>query len=232
MSEKFIAIVTGASRGIGREVSKLLSKDFHVIISGRTVEALEELDDEIRLSGGSSTIVPMDLNDFNAIKNLSEEIKKRWGKLDVMIANAAYLHDLTPLADLDEKNWHKSINVNLTSIWILIKYMQPLLLKSKAGRAVILTSGAALGERPFWGGYAVSKAALESLTRVWAGEMKETNLRINLFDPGATQTTMRAKAYPGENPKNLKPPIEAAKSIIELCNKNFSSHGFRFKHEN
>ena len=232
MSENQVAIVTGSSQGIGRDVAKLLSKNFHVIITGRRLSALEGLQDEIKLKGGNSTIVQMNLNDFNAIKNLSDEINNRWGRLDVMVANAAFLHSLTPLNNLEEKDWNESLNVNLTSIWVLIKYMQPLLLKSKAGRAVLITSGAAIGERPFWGAYAVSKAGLEALARVWAGEMKGSNLKVNLFDPGATRTSMRAKAYPGENPNKLKTTIEVAKSIIKLCDSNFNSHGMRFKYEN
>ena len=228
MSEK-VALITGASRGIGKEVAKLLAKNkAHVIITGRTIGALEELHDQINDLGGNATIVQMDLNDFIAIEKLSKAILERWGKLDILVANAAYLHDLTPLSHLNIDEWQKSININLSSTWFFIKNFEHLLINSKEGRAVFITSGAAHGERPFWGAYAVSKAAVESLARVWAGEIKETNLKVNLFDPGGTNTKMRAKAYPGENKNKLNNPKDVANKILQLCDENFQKNGLRF----
>ena len=232
MNKQKIALITGTTRGIGREVAIQLAKDkVHVIITGRTIGALEELHDEIEVNNGSSTIVQMDLNDFKSINNLSKSITERWGKLDILVANAAYLHNLTPLSHLEYTEWQKSINVNINSVWMLIKNFEQLLLKSNNGRAVLITSGAALGARPFWGAYAVSKAALEAMGRAWAAEMNETNLKINLFDPGATKTNMRAKAYPGENQKSLKDPKEAAKYIVKICSHKFYQNGERLNYQ-
>ena len=228
-SSKKIALVTGASRGIGKEVSLLLAKNnVHVILLARTIGALEEISDNIIDLGGSSTIVQMDLNNLNSIFQLSKEIGKRWGRLDILIANAGYLHNLTPMSHISEKDWQLSFNINLNSNWFLIKHLENLLLKSNFGRAIFLTSGASLGHRPFWGAYAVSKAALDAMIRAWSSEMKETNLKINLYDPGATRTQMRTRAYPGEDPHSLKSPKEAANYILKFCDEKYKISGERF----
>ena len=227
-STKKIALVTGASRGIGKEVSLLLAKNnVHVILLARTIGALEEISDNIIDLGGSSTIVQMDLNNLNSIFQLSKEIDERWGRLDILIANAGYLHNLTPMSHISEKDWQLSFNINLNSNWFLIKHLENLLLKSNFGRAVFLTSGASLGHRPFWGAYAVSKAALDAMIRAWSSEMKETNLKINLYDPGATRTQMRTRAYPGEDPHSLKSPREAANDILKFCDEQYKISGER-----
>ena len=227
-STKKIALVTGASRGIGKEVSLLLAKNnVHVILLARTIGALEEISDNIIDLGGSSTIVQMDLNNLNSIFKLSKEIDERWGRLDILIANAGYLHNLTPMSHISEKDWQLSFNINLNSNWFLIKHLENLLLKSNFGRAVFLTSGASLGHRPFWGAYAVSKAALDAMIRAWSSEMKETNLKINLYDPGATRTQMRTRAYPGEDPHSLKSPREAANYILKFCDEQYKISGER-----
>ena len=225
-----IALITGATRGIGREIAILLAKNkIHVIILGRTLSALDDLSDKINEFGGSSTCIQFDLNDLSEISKISQEVKQRWGKLDLLISNAAYLHNLTPLSHLSEKDWQISLNTNLSSNWLLIKHFENLLLESKFGRAVFLTSGASQGHRPFWGAYAITKAGLDSMVRAWSSEMKETNLSINLYDPGATKTQMRARAYPGEDPKFLKDPDEIAKDILKICNKNFVKNGERLE---
>ena len=230
---KKIALVTGASRGIGKEISLLLAKNnIHVILLARTIGALEELNDNIINFGGSATIVQMDLNNLNSISHLSKEIGDRWGRLDILIANAGYLHNLTPMSHISEKDWQLSFNINLNSNWFLIKHLENLLLKSYFGRAIFLTSGASLGHRPFWGAYAISKAALDSMVRAWSSEMKETNLKINLYDPGATRTQMRARAYPGEDPHSLKSPKEAALHILKLCDEKNNISGERFEYKN
>ena len=230
---KKIALVTGASRGIGKEISLLLAKNnIHVILLARTIGALEVLNDNIIDFGGSATIVQMDLNNLNSIFQLSKEIGERWGKLDILIANAGYLHNLTPMSHISEKDWQLSFNINLNSNWFLIKHLENLLLKSNFGRAIFLTSGASLGHRPFWGAYAISKAALDSMVRAWSSEMKETNLKINLYDPGATRTQMRARAYPGEDPHSLKSPKEAALHILKLCDEKNNISGERFEYKN
>jgi len=225
-----IALITGATRGIGKEIAMLLAKNkIHVIILGRTLSALDELSDKINAFGGSSTCIQFDLNDLSEISKISHEVKQRWGKLDILISNAAYLHNLTPLSHLSEKDWQISLNTNLSSNWLLIKYFENLLLESEYGRAIFLTSGASQGYRPFWGAYAITKAGLDSMVRAWSSEMEETNLSINLYDPGATKTQMRARAYPGEDPKILKDPDEIAKDILKICNKNFVKNGERLE---
>ena len=225
-----IALITGATRGIGKAISILLAKNnIHVIILGRTLSALDDLSDKINDFGGSSTCIQFDLNDLSEISKISQEVKQRWGKLDILISNAAYLHNLTPLSHLSEKDWQISLNTNLSSNWLLIKHFENLLLESDYGRAIFLTSGASQGYRPFWGAYAITKAGLDSMVRAWSSEMEETNLSINLYDPGATKTQMRARAYPGEDPKILKDPDEIAKDILKICNKNFIKNGERLE---
>ena len=225
-----IALITGATRGIGKEIAILLAKNkIHVIILGRTLSALDDLSDKINDFGGSSTCIQFDLNDLSEISKISQEVKQRWGKLDILISNAAYLHNLTPLSHLSEKDWQISLNTNLSSNWLLIKHFENLLLESEYGRAIFLTSGASQGYRPFWGAYAITKAGLDSMVRAWSSEMEETNLSINLYDPGATKTQMRARAYPGEDPKILKDPDEIAKDILKICNKNFIKNGERLE---
>ena len=225
-----IALITGATRGIGKAISILLAKNnIHVIILGRTLSALDDLSDKINDFGGSSTCIQFDLNDLSEISKISQEVKQRWGKLDILISNAAYLHNLTPLSHLSEKDWQISLNTNLSSNWLLIKHFENLLLESEYGRAIFLTSGASQGYRPFWGAYAITKAGLDSMVRAWSSEMEETNLSINLYDPGATKTQMRARAYPGEDPKILKDPDEIAKDILKICDKNFIKNGERLE---
>ena len=225
-----IALITGATRGIGREIAILLAKNkIHVILLGRTLSALDDLSDKINDFGGSSSCIQFDLKDLSEISKISLEIKKRWGKLDILISNAAYLHNLTPLSHLSEKDWQISLNINLSSNWLLIKHFENLLLQSEFGKAIFLTSGASQGHRPFWGAYAITKAGLDSMVRAWSSEMKETNLSINLYDPGATKTQMRARAYPGEDPKILKGPDEVAKDILKVCNKDFVKNGERLE---
>ena len=225
-----IALITGATRGIGKEIAILPAKNkIHVIILGRTLSALDDLSDKINDIGGSSTCIQFDLNDLSEISKISQEVKQRWGKLDILISNAAYLHNLTPLSHLSEKDWQISLNTNLSSNWLLIKHFENLLLESEYGRAIFLTSGASQGYRPFWGAYAITKAGLDSMIRAWSSEMEETNLSVNLYDPGATKTQMRARAYPGEDPKILKDPDRIAKDILKICNKQFIKNGERLE---
>ena len=228
-----IALITGATRGIGKEISLALAKkNIHVILLGRTIGALEEISDKIHLDGGKATCVQFDLSDLNKICDLSQEVKERWGKLDILISNAAYLHNLTPLSHLSEKDWQTSININLSANWLLIKYFEKLLLESKNGKAIFITSGASEGFRPFWGAYAISKAGLDSMVRAWSSEMKETKLNINLYDPGATKTQMRARAYPGEDPDTLKHPSKIGEELLKICDEGFNKNGERLRYAN
>jgi len=212
-----VALVTGASRGIGRAAAKALATaGAHVILVARTVGGLEEADDEIQRAGGTATLVPLDLRDFPAIDRLGASIHERWGKLDAFLGNAGTLGALTPLSHLEPKVFQELIDVNVTANWRLIRSLDPLLRASNAGRALFLTSGAARHHTPFWGGYAMSKAALESLVLTYAAECAGTNVRANLLSPGPLRTRMRAKAMPGEDPDSLRPPEAVAAMIVDL----------------
>ena len=213
-----IALVTGASRGIGYATAIALAKaGAHVVALARTVGALEELDDEINKAGSTATLVPLDLKDLDGIARLGAALNERFGKLDVMVANAAILGPLSPLAHVQPKAWEELVSVNITANWQLIRCMEPLLQKSDAGRAVLITSRAGTSGTAYWGPYAASKAALDMMGRTWAAENAITKLKINLFDPGAIRTRMRATAFPGEDPNTLKTPDVVAEQIVALC---------------
>lgn len=227
-----IALVTGASRGIGREAAKALAKaGAHVIAVARTVRGLEELDDEIKTLGGTATLVPLDLKDFAALDRLGASVFERWGRLDAFLGNAGVLGALTPLAHLDPKIFQEAMDVNVTANWRMIRSFDPLLRRSAAGRAVFVTSTAARKHTPFWGAYAVTKAALESLAFTYAAECETTSIRVNLFNPGPLRTAMRAKAMPGEDPAALAPPSAVAPALVDLlspsCTKNGELVNFR-----
>ena len=213
-----VAVVTGASRGIGYFTAKhLAAAGAHVIAVARTVGGLEDLDDEIKAAGGQATLVPLDLTDMTGIDRLGGAIHERWGKLDVMVANAAILGVISPIGHVEAKVFEKVMAINVTATWRLIRSLDPLLRLSDAGRAILLSSSAAHSARAFWAPYAASKAAVEALARSWADETKNSPLRVNLADPGATRTAMRAQAVPGENPETLPHPSEIAAKIVALA---------------
>jgi len=214
-----IALVTGASRGIGRAVARRYAQEgADLILTARTVGALEELDDEIRaISGKTSLLVPMDLRNHDTIDQLGAGLYERYGRLDVLVGNAGVLGQMSPLTHIDPPAWQEVIDVNLTANWRLIRSLDPLLRQSEAGRAIFVTSG--LGRMPiaYWGPYATSKAGLEMLVRTYAAEVSKTKLRVNLIDPGIVRTSMRAKAFPGENPMSLKPPEAITDRFVDLA---------------
>jgi len=221
-----VALVTGASRGIGWQVALGLAKEgAHVIAVARTSGALEELDDEIKKLGGEATLVPLDLRDFEAYGRLAKSIDERWGKLDILVANAGALGVVTPLNQLEPKSWLEAIDVNLNASWMLIRTLDPLLQRSDAGRAIFVTSGA--GDRPiaYWGAYCVSKAALNMLGEIYAAENDKTNLRVNLINPGPMRTAMRAKAFPGEDPETLPHAREIVPLFLELADPACTRNG-------
>jgi NAD(P)-dependent dehydrogenase (short-subunit alcohol dehydrogenase family) len=220
-----VALITGASRGIGRAAALAISRaGAHVILVARTVGGLEEVDDEIKQQGGEATLVPLDLKDFDGLDRMGAAIFERWGKLDVLLGNAGTLGIMTPIAHLQPKTWDELIAVNVSANYRLLRSADPLLQRSDAGRALFISSGVARNPRPFWGGYAASKAALESLVLTYAAECASTNVKANLFNPGATRTKMRAQAMPGEDPMSLPSPEDIAPQIVELllpsCVKN------------
>jgi NAD(P)-dependent dehydrogenase (short-subunit alcohol dehydrogenase family) len=213
-----IALVTGASRGIGAATALALAEaGAHVVAVARTVGGLEELDDAIRQVGGSATLVPLDLRDYEGIARLSTALNERYHRLDVFVGNAAVLGALSPLGHVEPKVWDEMMAVNVTANWQFIRCLDPLLRLSDAGRVVFVTSGASWNARAYWGPYSVTKAALDALARTYAAETASSRVRVNLFNPGPTRTRMRAGAMPGEDPSSLPPPEEAAAKIVGLC---------------
>lgn len=227
-----IALVTGASRGIGRAVAlRYAQEGAHVVLVARTIAALEEVDDEIQAMGGSATLVPMNLRQFDQIDQMGQALYDRFGKIDIVVGNAGVLGDMTPMSHLKIKMWNEVMDVNVTANWRLIRSMEPLLKQSDAGRAIFLSSATTKGPRAFWAAYAVSKAALENMVQTWAQELLKTNIKVNLLDPGATRTRMRAQAYPGEDPASLKAPEDLTDLFVELASDACEKHGevVRFK---
>src|SRR5690606_38573569 len=230
-----IAVVTGASRGIGYFIAKhMAAAGAHVIAVARTVGGLEELDDEIkaeraRTGKGDATLVPLDLADMEGIDRIGAAIHDRWGKLDILVANAGVLGTISPLGHVEAKVFEKVMAINVTATWRLIRSVDPLLRLSDAGRAIIVSSAAAHSARAYWGPYAASKAAVEAMARSWADEARNTPLRINSVNPGATRTAMRALAMPGENPDTLPHPSEIARRIAPLASPSLTETGLIFE---
>ncbi|GAB4356650.1 MAG: SDR family NAD(P)-dependent oxidoreductase [Kiloniellaceae bacterium] len=221
-----IAVITGASRGIGAAVAeRFAAEGAQLILIARTVGALEELDDRIRAQGGKQPVlVPHDLRDFDGLDRLGASLHERYGKLDILVGNAGILGPLTPVGHIPPDVWQEVMDVNVTANYRLIRSLDPLLRLSDAGRAVFVTSGASSGGKAYWGPYAVSKAALEALVRTWAAEITKTSVKANLLSPGPIRTTMRAAAFPGEDPETLRTPEQIAGLFVELaspaCTKN------------
>lgn len=224
-----LALVTGASSGLGRAVALELAKQgTHVIALGRKKRGLESLDDEIREAGGAATLVPLDLRKPEGIDELGGVIFERWKKLDILVAAAGILGPLSPLAHVTPKQWQAVIEINLTANFRLIRSMDVLLRASPAGRAVFISSGVTRRRRAYWGPYATSKAALEMLAESYALETKKTNLCVNTVNPGAMRTKMRAEAFPGEDPKTLPHPDAIAPQILKLLSADFKQTGQHF----
>ena len=221
-----LALITGASRGIGYAVAKRFAAEgAHVIAVARTRGGLEELDDEICQAGGEATLVELDFNKPEQIDGLAGPILERWGKLDILVGNAAMLGRLTPVAQFPPDMWQQVFNVNLHANWRLIRALDPLLRASPAGRAMFVTSGVARRVVPYWGAYAVTKAALEQMVLTWAAEVEKTNLRVNILNPGPTRTAIRATAFPGEDPATLPHPDSLAETFVRLAEASCTLHG-------
>ena len=221
-----IALVTGASRGIGYATSVALAKaGAHVVAVARTQGGLEELDDEIRKDGGSATLVPLSLTDYEGIARLGLALHERHGKLDILVGNAGTAGPSSPLGHIELKPWNDVMAINVTANFQLIRCMDPLLRQSDAGRAVFVTSGVAHKASAYLGPYAASKAALDALVRSWAKETANTALRVNLFSPGPIRTRMRAQVFPGEDPMTLDTPDMAAEFIVPMCSPEWTETG-------
>ena len=221
-----VTLVTGASRGIGYQTAIALAKaGSHIIATARTQGGLEDLDDTIRKSGGECTIVPMDLKQADGIDQLGATIHERWGRLDGLLANAGVLGEMAPLPHITPKKWDETFAVNVTANFRLIRSLDSLLRASPAGRAVFVSSHSAVSRKAYWGLYAASKSALDAMVQSYAQETEQTNLRVNLINPGPIRTQMRAKAMPGEDPDTLAYPADIAPHIIPLLSPDWGTHG-------
>ena len=222
-----IALITGASRGIGRAVAERFAQEgAHVLLIARTGEALEAVDDAIRSLGGTATLIPLNLAHGPKIDALGPTLYERFGRLDILVGNAAILGRLSPLTHIPSQHWEQVLRVNVTANWRLIRTLDPLLRRSDAGRVIFVTSsGVANSGRAYWAPYSVSKAALEALAKTYANEMQDSPIKVNLIDPGATATSMRAEAYPGEDQSTLKTPEEVAESFVALAMPDWTETG-------
>jgi NAD(P)-dependent dehydrogenase (short-subunit alcohol dehydrogenase family) len=213
-----IALITGASRGIGAAVAEGFAREgAHLVLAARTPGGLEEVDDKIRAAGGSATLVPLDLCDFIKIDELAAALYERYGRLDILVGNAAEFGIFSPLGHIDPNLWGEVIDLNLTANWRLIRAMDPLLRAAEHGRAIFVTSGIARAPRAYWGPYAVSKAGLEALVKTYAAEIEKTKVRANLLGPGVVRTRLRARVFPGEDPMSLPPPETVVEAFIQLA---------------
>jgi NAD(P)-dependent dehydrogenase (short-subunit alcohol dehydrogenase family) len=225
MFEGQIALVTGASRGIGAATAYALAdKGAHVILTARTAKDLEAVEDKIFAAGGSATIAPLDLTDGDNIGRLAVAVKERWGKLDILILNAAMLGTLTPVPQIDGNDFNRILTLNLLAQQAMIAAFDGLIRASERARLVAITSSVGATPRAFWGGYGASKAALETLVSSYAQEMRNiSTLKVAIVDPGKTRTAMRAKAYPGEDPATVKEPAVVADAIVKLLGEEFET---------
>ena len=227
-----IALVTGASRGIGAAVAKRFAAEgAHLVLVARTQGGLEEVDDAIRETAGikadedGATLVPLDLTDYTEIDRMGAALYERFGKLDILVGNAAILGELSPVGHIEPEDWDAVMATNLTANWRLIRSLDPLLQASEAGRAIFVSSGVARAVFPYWGGYAVSKAALEMLVKIYAAENEQTNVNANILDPATVRTGMRAKAMPGEDPMTLPEPAAITEDFVKLAEASCTMNG-------
>lgn len=221
-----IALITGASRGIGAAIAKRYAAEgARLVLVARTVGGLEEVDDAVKAAGGSATLVPMDLADGAAIDQLGGALHEKFGRLDILVGNAATLGIMSPVAHIEPKTWESAVTLNLNANYRLIRSLDPLLRQSEAGRAIFVTSGAAQSANPFWGVYAATKAALESMVRIYAAECAQTNIRANLVNPGGQRTEMRATAFPGEDPMTLPDPDDMTDVYVDLAEASYERTG-------
>lgn len=222
-----IALITGASRGLGAALARRFAAEgAHLILVARTQGGLEELDDEIRAAGGTPpTLLPLDLRQFDKIDQVGAAIHQRFGRLDVLVGNAAVLGTLSPVGHVEPKVWDEVIATNLTANWRLIRSLDPLLRKSQSGRAIFVTCSAARNFAPYWSAYAASKAGLEAMVRIYAEELGITDAKANLVDPGVLATKLRAKGFPGEDRSRLRRPEDATEPFVALAEAGSRANG-------
>ena len=222
-----VALVTGASKGIGAAVAKAYAKaGAHVILLARNTRKLESVDDEIRAFGGQATLIPLDLMKLDEVDKLGPSIYERFGRLDIFVGNAGLLGTLGPLVQISNREFQHVMETNLTANFRLIKSLNPLLLGAEAGRVIFVSTGAGVVDgRAYWGTYSISKAALETMARVYAAETAKSNLRVNIVDPGGVRTDMRAAAKPGEDPMTLPSPEDIVGTFLDLASPECQKHG-------
>jgi NAD(P)-dependent dehydrogenase (short-subunit alcohol dehydrogenase family) len=220
-----VALITGASRGIGAATAEALgAAGAHVILTARTADALEQVEERIHAAGGSATIAPLDLTESDSIARLAAAIAERWDALDVLVLNAATLGSLTPVAAIDGKEFNRVVTLNVLANQALIAGFDPMLRRSAAGRLLAVTSSVGAHPRAYWGAYGASKAALDTLVLSYAEEVRNVSpVRVAIVDPGATATTMRGRAFPGEDQATLKPPGAVAEAMVALLQRDFAS---------
>ena len=219
------ALVTGASRGIGAATAVALAKaGAHVILVSRKVKPLEAIEDVIHEAGGTSTIAPVDLTEGDSVSRLAAAISGRWDTLDILVLSAAYLPELTPLSQVDPKQFNQAMMTNVVATQALLANFDPLIRRAKKGRVIGLTSSVGANPRPFWGAYGSTKAAFDNLLETYGAEVERlSEARVAIVDPGATRTDMRARAYPGEDPKTVKEPEVVADRIVALLTEDFET---------
>jgi NAD(P)-dependent dehydrogenase (short-subunit alcohol dehydrogenase family) len=220
-----IALVTGASRGIGAAIAEALAASgAHVVLTARSAADLELAEERIHQAGGTATIAPLDLIETDSIAKLAAAIAQRWDRLDLLVLNAATLGSLSPVAQIDGKEFSRVLTLNVLANQALIAGFDPLLRKSEAGRLIAVTSSVGSQPRAYWGAYGASKAALETLALAYAEEVRNLSpVRVAVLDPGATATAMRARAFPGEDPATLKTPTAVAEALMEILTSDFES---------
>lgn len=213
MSEK-IALITGASRGLGAAIAEALAQKYHVVAVGRTTGALEELDDRIQAKGGQATLAPMDITNVDAMAQLCRSIHDRWGKVDLWVHTAIHGAPLTPAGHIDAKDWSKSVAINIDSVGRLIPFLSPLL--GTEGQAVFFDD--ARGGEKFFGSYGATKSAQIALAKSWQAETAKTGPRVSILSPNGMPTGTRARFFPGEDRATLSHPRdEAARLLAELA---------------
>ncbi len=220
-----LALITGASKGIGAATAKALAaKGAHVILTARDVKKLEAVEDDIHANGGTSTIAPIDLTESDAVARLANAIAGRWDTLDYMVLSAAYLPQLSPVTQIDPKQFNQALMTNVVATQAILAAFDPMMKRAEAARVVGLTSSVGEGPRAFWSAYGSTKAAFDNLLNSYGQEVaKLGNIRVAILDPGATRTEMRARAYPGEDPATVKPPEDVAARIAELLESGFET---------
>lgn len=220
-----LALVTGASKGIGAATAIALAKSgAHVVLTARDVKGLEAVEDQIHAAGGTSTIAPLDLTEADSVARLASAISGRWDKLDIMVISAAYMPHLTPVTQIDQKQFNLALTTNVLATQALIAAFDPMLKRADSARVIGLTSSVGASPRAYWSAYGSTKSAFENILKSYGQEIEKlSNIKIAIVDPGATRTAMRERAYPGEDPQTVKSPDVVADRLVSLLLEGFQN---------